>query len=127
MGVDELAVMVNLSRKVRIVLIRRLEDDLSWIEKTVLARDTCRTYLGTIDQVVPGKVYFAKRTLANEFPYGVIPDVFEFSGRKLPAAQLIECRTCEAATLTPAVQNKSSQAVGRMQVSAGSFPGRCGG
>lgn len=44
-----------------------------------------RTYLGAIDEVVSGKVYFAKRTLANEFPDSVIPDVFEFFGRKLSA------------------------------------------
>ncbi len=68
MGVDKLSMMMNFSGKVRILLIRGLEDHLclgQWVNP--LGRVPEPTCLCSIYKIVSGKIDLAKGTLANEF------------------------------------------------------------
>jgi len=84
MWVDKLAVMVNLSGKVAILFLRRLQDHLSCHEHpAALVAHRRPPHLGTVCEIMPCQVDFAERTLPDEFADGVIADVSEFLGGEL--------------------------------------------
>ena len=76
MRVKELSVVVDFPRQIRVIFLRRLEDDLEQSVGT-----TCRThqpwgilgvYLGSIGEFVCSQIHFSERTLADQPPQCVI-------------------------------------------------------
>lgn len=72
MGVQKLAVVVDLARQIRIVLLGALEDDL-----------------GAIGELVLGEVDLAETPLADQAPERVVADTVEVGRREFAQQRLI--------------------------------------
>lgn len=86
--VDELAVVVDLTRKVGVVLLRRLEYDLlpsACLSPSLSVPSTA--HLGAIAELVRGKIDFAEAAFADQLAQRVVADALEFCSRKFTAAR----------------------------------------
>lgn len=85
MGVEELAMMMDLARQVGVLLARRLEHHLN-PPSVIFSRDRkqrIKAYLGTVGELVRGEVHFAERAFSNQPPNGVISHAPKILGREL--------------------------------------------
>ncbi len=106
MGVDELAVVVDLAGEVRVVLVGRLEDDLGWVVGlggAVTGGTGCRyvTHLGAIGELVGGQVDLAKRALADQAAQGVVSDRLEVLVREFAVRGSVSVGRGELGELGP--------------------------
>ncbi len=92
MRVHKLAVVVYLAGEVRVIFVRRLEDNLGrqvsgGNTNTTLgdSRTAVDSYLGAVGELVRGQVHLAKGAFSNQATEGIVADGPELVGRELAA------------------------------------------